>query len=416
MKRLISLSLSPNTQRDDVFLAIKMMFSPWLLFGTNYVKALEQWFRQFFSVSYAVSFNSGRSALLAVLKTAGVTKGDEVILQSFTCVAVPCVIISLGARPIYCDISSELTINPKELEFKISKKTKAIIIQHTFGMAASMASVKKIAREKNILVIEDCAHTIGGEFEKKKLGTFGDAAIFSFGRDKAFSSVFGGIALTNNKSIGIKLRSLQKNINNPSIFWIYQQLAHPLVFAIILPIYNLFSLGKILLVLAQRIRILSFPVFPEEKQGSFKNEFFKRMPNVLACLALRQLKKINIYNAKRKEFSTMYINNLQSARVVLPFKEEMPYLRFPVLVGKRNEYLNFLRKQGIYAGTWYSNVVDPKGTNFEKIFYTKGSCPNAEYVASKIINLPTNPTITKKDIQKVVDTFLAYDKNTGNNR
>lgn len=408
--RPIALSLSPNTEGKDIFLAIKLFFSPWKYFGNSSVRQLEQWFRQYFAVSYAVSFNSGRSSLYAILSTLGIKKDDEVILQAFTCVVVPNPILALGAKPVYCDVTESLVIDPQILEDKITKKTKAIIVQHTFGIPTDMTAIIKIAKKYNIFVIEDCAHTIGGEYKGKKLGSYGIASFFSFGRDKAFSSVFGGMAITSNLELGKKLRAFQKNLENPSFLWTMQQVFHPIAFGIILPFYNLGIIGKALLVVLQKMQFLSFPVSPAEKQAVFVRKNMRKMPNTLAALAIFQLRRIKEYNKKREQIAKMYVSNITGLPILAPCSDIIPYLRFPIFVDKPDSYIQFFRKKGIYLGKWYSEVVDPKGTNFQKINYQIGSCPNAEMLAKKVINLPTYPTMTIKDAEKVLRALKAYAK------
>lgn len=408
--RPIALSLSPNTQGKDIFLALKLFFSPWKYFGNGSVRQLEQWFRQYFAVSYAVSFNSGRSSLYAILSALGITKDDEVILQAFTCVVVPNAIVALGAKPIYCDVTQELVLDPQILEKKITKKTKAIIVQHTFGVPTDMTAIGKLAKKHNLFIIEDCAHTIGGEYKGKKLGSYGVASFFSFGRDKAFSSVFGGMAITNNQDLGKKLRAFQKNLENSSFFWTMQQVFHPIAFGIILPFYNVGVIGKALLVVLQKMQFLSFPVSQAEKQAIFVRKNIKKMPNALASMAIFQLRRIKEYNKKRKQIAKMYLSNVAGLSLLVSCSDVIPYLRFPLFVDKPDSYIQFFRQKGIYLGKWYSEVVDPKGTNFQKINYQIGSCPNAEMLAKKVINLPTYPTMTTKDVEKVIRVLKAYAK------
>lgn len=407
MIRPLAISLAPNLEVKDALLALRLLFSPWAFLNGKYVKLLEQWFRQFFSVSHAISFNSGRGALFGILKAFHIEVGDEVLLQSFTCVAVPNAVIAAGAKPVYVDVDKQLTIDVKDLEEKISKKTKVIIVQHTFGIPAKLEKIKKIARKYKLFLIEDCAHTVG-------LGTVGDAAFFSFGRDKAVSSVFGGIAITNNEVLGKKLREFQRMLSYPPFFWTVQQFFHPILFFfLILPLYNFFSLGKVFLFIFQKMHLLSLPVSSVEKQGNNDPILVKKLPNALACLALLQLKRIKEFNQKREAISKMYIEELNQSLLTMPCKKAIPFLRFPVLVDKRDQLLNFLRRHGVYLGKWYSEVIDPKDTNLKAIFYQRGSCPKAEFFAKKIINLPTYPTMTKLDVQRVIQLFRCYaqDKN-----
>ncbi len=406
--KTIAISISPNTETKDIFLALKLLFSPWVFFRGDYTRRLEQWFRSYFNVSYAVAFNSGRSSLFAILKALNIGKGDEVILQAFTCVVVPNVVIASGAMPIYTDINESLTMDIKDFEAKITKKTRAVIVQHTFGIPADMTSIKKIARKYKIAVIEDAAHTIGGTLEKDKLGTLGDAGFFSFGRDKAFSSVFGGIAITKDKQLGKRIREYQKKLNNPSFFWTLQQLLHPIAFAIILPLYDILYIGKIILVIAQKIKLLSIPVSSQEKKGKYSFLSAKKIPNSLACLALFQLRRIKEFSMNREAISNIYINGLSSKDISVPYKENIPFLRFPIFFKRREELIIFLRQKGIYVGKWYSEIIDPKGVNFDRICYKKGSCPNAQYYAQKIINLPTYPKMRINDALLIKDLINKY--------
>lgn len=411
MIRPIAISLSPNTENKDILASLKMLFSPWNFFKGNYTRLLEQWFRQYFGVSYAISFVSGRGALFATLKTLGIGINDEVILQAFTCVSVADAIIATGAKPIFVDINKSLTIDPFDLDQKITKKTKAVVIQHTFGIPADLNQILKIAKRHKLKVIEDCAHAIGLEYKNKKLGAFGDAAFFSFGRDKAFSSVFGGMVITNNKPLGKSLRLFQRQQGYPSFFWVWQQLFHPIAFYFILPFYNFFSVGKIILVFFQTLNLLSFPISWEEKHGQLPKKFIKRLPNALSFLALYQLKKIKEYNGKREEISNLYLTKLNQTRFVFPYKKSLAFLRFPILVNDRDKMLSFFKKRGIYLGKWYSEVIDPKGVDLKKVFYQKGSCPNAEFIAQRIINLPTYPTIQISQIEKIIRLLKKYNEN-----
>lgn len=410
-RRPIAISLSPNTEKEDVLAALKAFLSPWNFLKGDYTRALEQWFCQSYKVKAAVSFVSGRGALFAILKNLGIGRGDEVILQAFTCVAVPETIITTGARPIFVDISQSLTMDPLDLKRKITKKTKAVIIQHTFGIPADLSKIIKITKEHKIAVIEDCAHLVGLSDREKKLGLFADAAFFSFGRDKAFSSVFGGMAITNNSTLGKKLELFQSHLGNPSFFWVAQQLFHPIAFYFILPFYNLLNMGKAMLVFFQQLHLLSFPVTLEEKQGKLPANLIKKLPNALSYLALIQLKKITEYNQKRKDLSDFYLRNL-SQKFIIPYNKPLAFLRFPILTDEQDKIIDFFKKRGIYLGKWYSEVIDPKGVNFQKIFYQKGSCPNAEKMAKKILNLPTYPTMTLDEAKRVMELLEEYVKNS----
>lgn len=406
MTKPIAIGFSPNTQKDDVLLALRLLFSPWRYIKGTASGQLERWFIKYFKVSHAVSFNSGRSALYAILHCSDIGKGDEVIIQAFTCVAVPNAIIATGAMPIYVDIDSTLTIDPGDLETKITKKTKAIIVQHTFGIPTNMDVILSIAQKYKIPIIEDVAHTIGGEYKRKKLGTIGDAAIFSFGREKAFSSVFGGMAITNDLVLGKKLHMYQKQKNFPSFFWVMQQLFYPIIASLMLTLYYVLFIGKIMHYVLRRFHFFSYPVSTNEKKGIFLPREVKRLPNALAFLVLLQLKKLETYNQKRRHFSKFYKEQLTETG--FQFDIHTPLLRFPLIVSDKKKIKAYFAKRGIYIGDFYNQVVDPLGVHLEKIYYKKGMCPNAEKIAEQVINLPTYPTMTMKDAQRIITLFKQY--------
>src|SRR3989344_3562099 len=128
MIKPISISLSPNTEPDDVWLAFKLLFQPWRWQKGSVEVILQQEFK------YAFAFNSGRSALMAILDSLGIEKGSEVLLQAFTCNAVPNPILWSGLKPVFVDVDKEtFNIDVEDLKRKIGPKSRAVIVQHTFG-------------------------------------------------------------------------------------------------------------------------------------------------------------------------------------------------------------------------------------------------------------------------------------------
>ncbi len=233
--RPIAIGLSPNTSVDDYVTALKIIVQPWKWKKGSTTTQVEQWFQDYFQVETSVSFNAGRSALLAILKSFAIGSGDEVLLQAFTCVAVPNSVIWAGAQPIYVDIDHTLNIDVTNAEKKITPHTRALIVQHTFGVPANLEKIIPFCKKHKLILIEDCAHALGATYKGKTTGSFGDAAFFSFGRDKIVSSVFGGMAMISSKwkvESG-KLKKYQESLAYPSYFWIFQQLLHPIVFALI---------------------------------------------------------------------------------------------------------------------------------------------------------------------------------------
>lgn len=236
----ISISLSPNVEKDDLELALNLIIRPWLWRRGGAISKIEEEFRKYLGVKYAISFNSGRSAFYAILESLNLGQGNNVAIQAFTCNAVPNPILWAELDPLYIDCNKDdFNISADDLKAKINIKTKAVVVQHTFGLPADMDKIRAVCAENNLILIEDCAHSLGAEYNGVKVGSQSKVAFFSFSRDKVISSIYGGIAVTNDEQLGKKLQDLQKQSGQPSNFWIFQQLLHPiLLHYIILPIYN----------------------------------------------------------------------------------------------------------------------------------------------------------------------------------
>lgn len=410
MARPIAISLSPNTEAKDYSLALRLLLSPWEYSQGKYVRRLEGWFKRCFGVRFAVSFDSGRSAEYAMLTSLGIGKGDHVLIQAFTCVAVPNAVLWTGATPIYVDVlKNSFNMDPLDLKRKITKDAKAVIVQHTFGISANIDAIQKIARAHKLILIEDCAHSLGGAVRGKRVGTFGDVSFFSFGRDKVVSSVFGGMVITNSEKIGTAIAKFQKDLPFPSVFWTMQQLFHPVLFFTILPTYHFFHLGKVILRLGQKLHLLSLAVAQAEKRGEKPSSYPRRLPNALAALALLQLKRLEGFNRKRRAIARIYSRELERLAIFLPqYGVGDVLLRFPILVQKPRKLLNFAKKRAVYLGNWYAHGVDPKDVDLKRVGYRKGSVRVAQELASQAVNLPTYPTMRRSDVDKVVTLLKDF--------
>jgi len=432
----ISISLSPNTEKDDIRLAFKLLWQPWkwkdpsastsamssVPNGSGQVADLENEFKRYLGAKYAISFNSGRSAFLSVLNALNLNKDDEILLQAFTCNAVPNPIIWSGFTPVYVDCdektfnidiedlkntlrqghSAELSRSPQ------GKKPKALVVQHTFGLPAEMDEILEICRQNNLILIEDCAHSLGATYKGKLVGTFGKAAFFSFSRDKVISSVYGGMVVTNDPSLAERIRQVQDKLSCPSYYWIFQQLLHPVLLNwLILPTYRIF--GKYLLILFQWLKILSKAVHWKEKRGRKPGYFPKRFPNALAILALNQFKKLERFNQHRKEIARFYYNEI--IKTCPEFVEGLPlnpqdkkniYLRFAIKHPKAREIIKQAWQKNLLIGDWYTTPIAPHDTKLEKMKYKIGSCPKAEMLSKETMNLPTHINISENEARKII--------------
>ena len=183
--------------------------SGWIVQGPK-VAEFENRFAQFTGADHAIATSSCTTALHLSLVAMGIGHGDEVILPSFTFVATANAVEYTGARPVFCDIDlNHYNIDVNEIEEKLTKRTKAIIPVHLFGLSADMKGILEIAEKHNLKVIEDAACGLGSFFGGKHVGTFGDAGCFSFHPRKAVTTGEGGMITTRDRDLMVTLKSLR---------------------------------------------------------------------------------------------------------------------------------------------------------------------------------------------------------------
>ena len=392
--RPVFTSLSPNTEKDDIRLALKLLFRPDLWQESG----IEKEFSLLFN-SQAYAFNSGRSAWLAILKSLCLNPGDEVLVQAFTCNAAINPILACNLNPIYVDCDDTFNMDVNDLKNKLSYKSKVVLVQHTFGQPADMDNIAKVCQEHKLILIEDCAHSLGAEYQEKPVGTFGKASFFSFSRDKVISSVYGGMAITNDLNLGNRIKLFQEECDHPSVFWTIQQLLHPvLVNYIIIPCYYFPWLGKIILNFFQIVGLLSKSVHKKEKRGEFPNYFPKKLPKALGLLALNQLKKLDRFNEHRQKIADLYAKEFGFFQ---KSTKGRIFLKFPLL---SKDILNEARKKRLLLDDgWRKSPIVPLDTNLDMMRYIKGSCPEAEKISNMIVNLPTHININEQEVKRIID-------------
>jgi len=402
----------PNMERKDVALALSF-FLPWkwkkLRRGNSILNA-EITLQNYFSCLSATTFDSGRSSLYFSLQALGVKQGDEVLVQAYTCGVVSNAILWTGATPVYVDITDNFILDTLDLRKKITPRAKVLVIQHTFGIPADLPALLTIAKENNLKVVEDCAHVMGGRYQGKLLGTFGDIGMLSFGADKALSCGRGGALITNDSALAQKIKSLHEKLPLVPIGTILKQLFTFFVFFISKPLYNL-GIGKWKLGLAKKFHITTRIIEPQEKEGSNLPFYPAQLPNSFARLLLLQMKKIASFNTKRLEWGRKYKENLPTQyRGSFPAHEEIVFLRFPILVQKPHILHEMAKEEGILLGDWYNAPIAPKDMKSEQLLYKQGSCPQAEALAKKSVNLPTHCKLTPHDFERIMMVIEKYER------
>ncbi len=403
----ISPHLSPNATGSSLVLAASYLLNPlrWLVWRRGRAVArLEQRFRKDYAAVEALAVDSGRTALQLIIEALELTDGDEVVTQAFTCIVVPNSIIAAGGTPRYLDIDQSYNLDPAQLATALARdgsRIRAVIVQHTFGVPAQLEAIAALCKKHDVALIEDCAHALGAKVNGQLVGTFGDAAMFSFGRDKVISSVSGGLVVTSHPAIASSLKKTRSSLPLPRRSWIAQRFAHAIIFAVAKRLYYTLSLGKIIIVLSRKFHLVPDVLVAKEKHGQAPSKQYL-LPNGLADWAMQQYETLPLFNHHRLTLAATYKKALSNATQKINPNTEPIYLRYSIEVANQAQLLKSTRSAGILLGDWYREVITPSSTPLTKLGYRSGSCPQAEKLSKRIVNLPTNPLTTGTQAARVI--------------
>jgi dTDP-4-amino-4,6-dideoxygalactose transaminase len=393
---MIFTHLAPNETFSDSIEALKATCHPWNLWKGRYLGKLRNRIKKRFvhETSSVFLFLSGRSALYLALKSLEIPRECSVLVQAFTSEAVILPIIELGLQPVYVDIEEEsysMDSNSLKKRFTENSNAKILILQHTFGIApVSRTEILELAKEHKCLVIEDVAHGFDEQlFKKKPLNT---TLLLSMGRSKPFSAFFGGAVITRNKKLIQSLSEIEKKLSFPSFPFILKAIGYKIWMPLIKTLYP-FIIGKLLFMTVKSLQIMIPEISSRERKGSFDESYVKALPDIFAHFAVHQLKRYNDVVKRRTQISDFY-------NIYFQKQYNGSLLYYPLCVEDRVSTLNYLKKNGVFLGSWYSQVIGPHGIPLERLFYKPGSCPKAEEISRHIVNLPTN--ISKKDAKRIV--------------
>ncbi len=322
----------------------------------------------YINTRYAVAFNSGTSALHALLLAHGIGQGDEVIVPSFTFIATANAPKFVGAIPVFADIEEKTyALDPEDVEKKITTRTKAIIVVHYAGCPASKTlELKKIAKKHGLLLFEDAAESMGAEVNGKKTGSIGDAGILSFCQNKIITTGEGGAVVTNSEKIyhSLKLICSQGRNETESYFTSTKK-----------PDY--ISLG-----------------------------YNFRMSSLIAALGISQLQKIDRLIQNRVRVAKQYNHLLSSLeQIKLPHAPEthkqvyqMYTIRVPSVI--RDKLQKYLLSQGIFSKVYFEPIHE---TGYYQSFkqYQTLNLPNTISLSREVLSLPIFPGMTLSQIQHV---------------
>jgi perosamine synthetase len=329
----------------------------------------------YLKVKYCLTFNSGTSALHAIFLAYGIGPGDEVIVPSFTFIATANAVLFVGAKPVFADIEEKTCgLDPKDVEKKITPKTKAIIPVHVAGISCLIEELKSIAQKHKITLIEDAAEALGAKVGETKVGSIGDAAILSFCQNKTITTGEGGAVVTNSEDIYNRLKLIRSH---------------------------------------GRLETKGSNYFSSTQYMDYVTLGYNfRISNITAALGVAQLKKLDKIIGMRRERAHLYDNALAKlGNVITP---QVPpgyyhvYQMYNIMVPakSRDGLMQHLTDNGIMTKV---NFYPIHKTHFYKneLKYNV-TLPVTEKVSSQVMTLPLHPKLSRKEIDDITGCIADY--------
>ena len=362
---------------SDIKAVTAVLKSDWLTQGPK-IGEFEKTLAKYCGAKFAVAFSSGTAALHAAYFAAGLGRGDEFITTPLTFAATANAGLYLGARPVFADIDGYGNLDPEKAEKKITnlpagrrEKLKALAVVDYAGHPADLDKFRKLARQHNLVLIEDAAHALGAKYKNKKIGGIADLTTFSFHPVKSITMGEGGAVTANRKDFYDKLLFFRN---------------HGMV---------------------------------EGKMQALGVNY--RITDIQSALGISQLKKLDRFVGARKKIAALYGEAFrQNKNLILP--EESPdasssWHLYPLRIAgnppacgaeKRAEIFKKLREAGIGAQIHYIPVYFHP--YYQKLGYKKGLCPKAEAFSAAEISIPLFPDLRKQDQDFVIKTINKLTK------
>ncbi|MFH0740180.1 MAG: aminotransferase class V-fold PLP-dependent enzyme [bacterium] len=366
--KFLDLSLQYQSIKLEIDKAVQSTLDSCQFIGGTEVENFEKEIAEYCQAKEAVSVNSGTDGLFLSLKALGIGDGDEVITTPFTFVATAEAIANAGARPVFADIDLEtFNIDPKEIEKKITNKTKAIIPVHLFGQIADMEAIMALAKKYNLKVIEDAAQAIGAKSNGRRAGSFGDCSCFSFFPSKNLGGFGdGGMITTNQLEVAQNIKSLRSHGSSP-----------------------------------------------QEKYLNLILGVNSRLDGLQASILRVKLKYLEEWNSKRASKAEYYsegLKDISSIKVPLVSQEKHIFHQYTIRAQQRDALKDFLGKAGIPTMIYYFLPLHLQPV-FSGLGYKEGDFPQAEKASQEVLSLPIFPELleTEQDevIKKIKEFFIA---------
>jgi len=340
-----------------------------------HIERLEEMLSGYVGTKYALVFNSGTSALHAALLACGVGKGDEVIVPSFTFIATANAPLFVGAKPVFADIEEKTYgLDPLDVARKITPKTKAIIPIHYGGSPCLIKELKKLAEKHNLILIEDAAESLGATVDAKKVGTFGNSAILSFCSNKVVTTGEGGAVVSDSPEIHKRLKLIRSH-------------------------------GR-----AENVNYFSSTEYMDYVTLGYNF----RMSDITAALGIAQLRKIDrLIEMRRKNAELLSAKLSQIAEIEVPHPPDNffhVYQMYTIKVKggqeKRDALSAYLGQKGIMSKVYFPPVHLTRFYQNELGYDCR--LPYTERISHQVLTLPMYPSLTKDEINYIVESIEAF--------
>ena len=352
---------------------LKALDNRWLTNGPILSK-FENSFKKFTNTRFALGVSNATHGLHIILKSLNIKPGDEVLVPTFTFASSADVVTYCGAKPILVDVNPDtFNLSVEQIEKKITKKTKAIIVVHYGGQSCEMDKINSISKKHNLKIIEDCAHALGSTFKEKKCGSFGNAGCFSFYPTKIITTGEGGMISTNERILYEKIKLLRT----------HGMTATP----------------------HDREKVAEWEYDIKEMGYNY------RLDEIRSSLGLSQFNRVNKINKMRINVARKYDKGISKIEgLTIPSKSNNSnhiYHLYTIKVSKkypmsRNELFKHLHKKGIGTSVQYTPLH--LLSYFKKKFNTK-DFPNANKIKDEILCLPIFPTMSDREINYVINAL-----------
>lgn len=365
---------APDITEDEIAAVTAVLRTSQLSLGTKLIE-FERAIADYLGMPFAVAVNSGTSGLHLCVRALGIKEGDEVIVPSFTFIAAANAILYERAVPVFVDIDPvTLNLDPDKIEVAITPRTRAIMVVHTFGRPAQMNEITRIAAKHNLLIIEDACESIGAEYRGGKTGTFGNAGVFAFYPNKQITTGEGGIIVTRDERLAMRVRSLRNQGRGLSGDW-----------------------------------------FEHEELG-----YNYRLPEMSCALGIAQLKRLEEIMKRRETVARTYRRKLAGhSDLILPSmkngEERLSWFVYVVRLSDRftrqdrDRIVTGLQKRGIGCGRYFA-PIHLQSFYRETFGYEPCALPNTERIAARTLALPFFNRITEDEINLVSDTLTELIK------